>query len=117
MFSHALKHSLNLDLLIILSIVSILICVGQIIFRKKFNILAICKVTIFLPLVITLILRLSDLSNAFWTTAHANEISGPFWNMGLCRFFASIASALYITIMLSGIYELTVCIFVNRKET
>jgi hypothetical protein len=103
-----------LVLAVIFSIISIIICIAQIVLRKKVKLLSACKVSIFFPLMFIIVKATSETSQAFDTISKANDLSPSIIHKGISVILASISLGLSITIFLSILYVITKSIYENQ---
>ena len=102
-----------LTMSIIFALISISICILQIIVRMKINFLSFCKVSTIIPIIYIFISLLSGVSKALRDIAHANDLSGLILHEGLAYAFESIIFGLLVTIILFLVYATTVVIYKN----
>jgi len=99
-----------------LTLISIILCLTQIVLRKKTNLLTLCKVSIFLPLVFVFIYSMNSLSQAFSSIAHANDLPGSMLYEGLAALINSINVSLLCTLILAIVYAVSKMIYINQKD-
>lgn len=109
--------SVNWILLLLFTLISIILCFVQIVLRKKVNFLSLCKLSIFLPLVFTLVNSMNSMSQAFVAISRANDLTGPVLYEGLARFFNSLNLALIITVILAICYAVSKSVYINHKNS
>ncbi len=100
----------------VFALCSVILCVAQILFRKKVNILSICNVSVFVPLMIMLANVASDTSRALYDTAIANDFSSSVWDIATSRMLAGISLGLNTTFTLLIIYAITKVIYDNQQK-
>jgi len=100
---------------IVFTLCSVVLCVAQIVLRKKVNILSICNVSVFVPLMIMLANIAADTSRALYDTTHANDLPSMVWNTAISRALVGISLGLSITFTLLIVYGITKAIYENQK--
>jgi len=101
---------------ILLSFCSILTCAAQMIFLKKINLIAACRVSIFLPFLAIIAGKTLDISKAIEAITQANDLPEKTILSGSANFYASVTMGLGITIFLSILYAITRSIYDNKQR-
>jgi|GEM_PF-3103608 len=100
----------------ILAVASLIICIVQIVLRKKLNLISACKASVFLPLISIIVKATSSISQAFITISRANDLSASIIDNGLAVLFQSISMGLIITIVLLIFYAITKTVYDNTVD-
>jgi hypothetical protein len=100
----------------VFAVVSVMICISQIILRKKINLLSICRISTLFPLMTILINAMMDTAHAFFDSTRANDLSSAQIYTGLSTTLHSIALVLILTIIILIVYAITKTVYENTSE-
>lgn len=97
-------------------LISIGLCIFQIIMRKKYKLRTACKLSLFIPLIYSSIITFLGLFRLFGAIEMANDISPAIISSGLSISLISIILGLWITIFLFIFYSVTFVICDNLNK-
>jgi hypothetical protein len=100
----------------IFAIVSVMVCITQIILRKKINLLSVCRISTLFPLMTILINAMMDTAHALFDSTRANDLSSAQISTGLSTTLHSIALVLILTIIILIVYAITKTVYENTSE-
>jgi len=101
---------------IVFAIVSVLFCLAQIFLRQKVNFLAMCKVTVYIPLLSIVIKILTSNANALLDISKANDLRQPIIIQGVASMLWLLSLGIIITIVLALMHALAVAFVKNQKR-
>ena len=101
-------------IVVIFSAISIILCIYQIVFRKKVKLITACKVSVFLPFMLIIAKALTAVSQAFGTIAKVNDLLPSIIHQGISAILASVSLGLGITIILLILYAITKFVYDNQ---
>jgi len=101
---------------IVFAVASILLCLAQIFLRRKINFLAVCKVTVFIPLLSIVIKILTSNTKALLDISKANDLEQPIIIQGVASMLWLLSLGIFLTIILALVHALAVAFVKNQKR-
>ncbi|MBN1480101.1 hypothetical protein JXA70_07510 [candidate division KSB1 bacterium] len=100
----------------VFAVVSILFCLVQIFMRQKVNFLAVCKVTVYIPLLSIVINAMTGVAQALVAISAANDMTPDITMRGIARLLSSLSFGIVLTIVLAALYAVTVAVLENTTS-
>jgi hypothetical protein len=100
----------------VFSIISLMLCITQIVLREKINLLSICKISTLFPLMIIIINTMMGWAHGFYDGTKGADLSTRTIYIGLSTTLHSIALVLILTIIILIVYAITKTVYVNTVE-
>ena len=101
---------------IVLSLITVILLVIQLVLSNRLHILSICKVFVVIPLAYLLVVTTRDISKTLLAERIANDLSLSVWQSGIVSATASISFGIILTAILSIAYSVTSTIIRNRTK-
>ncbi|MBN1559643.1 hypothetical protein JW998_05295 [candidate division KSB1 bacterium] len=95
------------------AVVSILFCLAQIFLRHKVNLLAVCKVTVYVPIIVIIINAMTGMAHALVAISAANDMTPAITMRGISTLLFSLSFGIVLTIVLAALYAVTAAVLVN----
>ena len=116
MFEFLLDLGGSLWMFILFMLLSICLCIFQIIKRKKYKLRTACKISTFIPLIYSLLMTFWNIYLVLQNLRIANDFPPSILASGLAISLTQILMGLWITIILFIIYSITFTIFDNSRK-
>ena len=100
----------------VFAVVSILFCLVQIFLRRKMNFLAVCKVTVYIPLLAIVINAMTGMAQALVAISEANDMTPAMTMRGISTLLSSLSFGIVLTIVLAALYAFTVAVLENSTS-